>query len=42
MTAVVLFGSFGMFLLMSVPIAVALGLAGLLALIYSGSMPLDF
>jgi C4-dicarboxylate transporter, DctM subunit len=41
-TAVVLFGSFGMLLLLSVPIAVALGLSGLLALIYSGNMPLDF
>lgn len=42
MTAAVLFGSFGTLLLLSVPIGIALGLASLLALIYTGTMPLEF
>ncbi|WP_096199030.1 TRAP transporter large permease [Bacillus sp. FJAT-45350] len=42
MTALVLFGSFAVFLLLSVPIGISLGLATLVSLIYSGSLPLQF
>lgn len=42
MTAGVLFGSFVLFLLVSVPIGIALGLATLVTMIYSGSLPLPF
>ena len=36
----VLFGSFAILLLISVPIGIALGLATLITIFYSGSMPL--
>ncbi|MDT8861477.1 TRAP transporter large permease [Alkalihalobacillus sp. MEB130] len=42
MTTTVLFASFGLFLLLSVPIGIALGLATLVTIVYSGSLPLDF
>ncbi|BAB06390.1 TRAP transporter large permease [Halalkalibacterium halodurans] len=42
MTAAVLFGSFALLLLLSVPIGIALGLATLLAILYSGTIPLEF
>ncbi|MBB6450524.1 C4-dicarboxylate transporter DctM subunit [Geomicrobium halophilum] len=42
MTAGVLFGSFGLLLLLSVPIGIALGVASLIALIYSGTLPVEF
>jgi C4-dicarboxylate transporter, DctM subunit len=42
MTALVLFGSFALLLILSVPIGVALGAASLLAILYSGNLPLDF
>ncbi|MDY7224708.1 TRAP transporter large permease, partial [Halalkalibacterium halodurans] len=42
MTAFVLFGSFALLLLLSVPIGIALGLATLITIIYSGSLPLEF
>ncbi len=42
MTAVVLFVSFALFLLLSVPIGIAIGLSTLVTIIYSGSMPLEF
>jgi C4-dicarboxylate transporter DctM subunit len=42
MTAAVLFGSFALLLLISVPIGISLGVATLLAILYSGKLPLDF
>ncbi|OIJ14043.1 C4-dicarboxylate ABC transporter permease [Anaerobacillus arseniciselenatis] len=42
MTAAVLFGSFALLLLLSVPIGIAIGVATLVTIIYSGSMPLEF
>ncbi|MFB5662301.1 TRAP transporter large permease [Alteribacillus sp. HJP-4] len=42
MTAAVLFGSFAFFLLLSVPIGIALGLATLFSIVYSGSLPVEF
>ncbi|MFC0558819.1 TRAP transporter large permease [Halalkalibacter alkalisediminis] len=42
MTATVLFGSFALLLLLSVPIGISLGVATLLAIMYSGKIPLDF
>ncbi|WP_100399870.1 TRAP transporter large permease [Bacillus sp. FJAT-44742] len=42
MTTLVLFGSFAFFLLLSVPIGIALGLASLIAIIYSGTLPVEF
>ncbi|WP_078427944.1 TRAP transporter large permease [Alkalihalobacterium alkalinitrilicum] len=42
MTAAVLFGSFALFLLLSVPIGIALGLATLVTILFSGSIPLEF
>ncbi|WP_088104457.1 TRAP transporter large permease [Halalkalibacter urbisdiaboli] len=42
MAAAVLFGSFTLFLLLSVPIGIALGFATLVTILYSGSLPLDF
>ncbi|KAA9019523.1 TRAP transporter large permease [Niallia endozanthoxylica] len=38
----VLFGSFAILLLLSVPIGIAIGLATLVTIFYSGSMPLEF
>jgi C4-dicarboxylate transporter, DctM subunit len=42
MTAAVLFGSFAVFLLISVPIGIALGLATLVTIFFSGSLPIPF
>lgn len=42
MVSVVLFSSFAMFLLISIPIGIALGLATLVTIMYSGSLPIDF
>ncbi|MBU8790259.1 TRAP transporter large permease [Oceanobacillus caeni] len=42
MASIVLFGTFGLLLLISVPIGVALILSSLLTLIYSGILPLEF
>ncbi|WP_070120896.1 TRAP transporter large permease [Bacillus marinisedimentorum] len=42
MTAGVLFGSFALFLLLSVPIGISLGLATLVTIYYSGSLPIEF
>ncbi|WP_059103281.1 TRAP transporter large permease [Shouchella shacheensis] len=42
MTAAVLFGSFATLLLISVPIGIALGVASLIALIYSGALPVEY
>ena len=41
-TTAVLFGSFAILLLISVPIGIAIGLATLLTIIYSGGLPLEF
>jgi C4-dicarboxylate transporter DctM subunit len=42
MTATILFGSFALLLLLSVPIGISLGVATFIAIIYSGKLPLDF
>jgi C4-dicarboxylate transporter, DctM subunit len=42
MVAVVLFVSSAIFLLLSVPIGIALGLSSLVTILYSGSLPLEF
>lgn len=42
MTSLVLFGSFALFLLLSVPIGIAIGLATLVTLLYSGLLPVEF
>ncbi|MDE5411807.1 TRAP transporter large permease [Alkalihalobacterium chitinilyticum] len=42
MAAGVLFGSFALFLLLSVPIGIALGLATLVTIVYTGSLPVEF
>ena len=42
MVAAVLFISFAIFLLLSVPIGIALGLSTLVTIVYSGSLPLEF
>ncbi|MFN7250420.1 MAG: TRAP transporter large permease [Anaerobacillus sp.] len=42
MVAAVLFISFALFLLLSVPIGIALGLSTLVTILYSGSLPLEF
>ncbi|UOQ45068.1 TRAP transporter large permease [Halobacillus salinarum] len=42
MTTLVLFGSFAILLLLSVPIGIALGLSTLFTLFYSGGIPLPF
>jgi C4-dicarboxylate transporter DctM subunit len=42
MVSIVLFSSFATFLLISVPIGIALGLATLVTIVYSGSLPIDF
>ena len=42
MTAAVLFGSFALFLLISVPIGIALGLSSIVTILFSGSLPLQF
>lgn len=42
MTTAVLFGSFATLLILSVPIGIAIGVATLITIIYSGSLPLEF
>lgn len=42
MTTTILFGSFGLFLILSVPIGIALGLATLITLLTTGVIPIDF
>jgi C4-dicarboxylate transporter DctM subunit len=42
MTAAVLFGAFALFLFLSVPIGISLGLATLVTIIYAGSLPVEF
>lgn len=42
MTAAVLFGTFALFLLLSVPVGIALGLSTLVTIVYSGSLPIPF
>ncbi|MFA1819981.1 TRAP transporter large permease [Virgibacillus oceani] len=42
MTIAVLFGSFLLFLLLSVPVGIALGIATLVTIVYTGSVPIDF
>lgn len=42
MTSAILFGSFALFVVLSVPIGIALGLATLITLLISGVIPIDF
>ncbi|MFC4323649.1 TRAP transporter large permease [Litchfieldia salsa] len=42
MTAAVLFGSFAILLFLSVPIGISIGLATLITIFYSGSLPVEF
>ncbi|MHA6250777.1 TRAP transporter large permease [Oceanobacillus sp. CAU 1775] len=42
MTIAVLFGSFAIFLLLSVPVGIALGISTVVTIIYSGSVPIEF
>lgn len=42
MTTAVLFGSFALLLFLSVPIGIAIGLATLITIIFSGSLPVEF
>lgn len=42
MTMAVLFGSFALLLLLTVPIGIAIGLSTLVTIIYAGSLPVDF
>lgn len=42
MTTAILFGSFVLFLMLSVPIGISLGLATLITLVISGALPVDF
>ncbi|GAE33737.1 TRAP-type C4-dicarboxylate transport system [Halalkalibacter akibai JCM 9157] len=42
MTTAVLFGSFAILLFLSVPIGISIGLSTLIAIMYSGSLPLEF
>lgn len=42
MTAILLFGSFALFSLLTIPIGIALGLATLVAILYSGLLPISF
>jgi C4-dicarboxylate transporter DctM subunit len=42
MTAAVLFGSFAILLFLSVPIGISIGLATLITIFYSGSLPIEF
>lgn len=42
MTATLLFGSFALFLLLSVPIGIALGLATVITILITGVIPIDF
>lgn len=42
MTTAVLFGSFALLLFLSVPIGISIGLATLITIFYSGSLPIEF
>lgn len=42
MTVAVLFGSFALLLILTVPIGISIGLATLITIVYSGSLPLEF
>ena len=42
MTTAVLFGSFALLLILSVPIGIAIGLATLVTILFAGNMPLEF
>lgn len=42
MTSIVLFGAFAILLLLSVPIGIALGLATMVTIFYSGTIPVEF
>jgi len=42
MTSAVLFGGFGLLMLVGIPIGIALAVASLVALIYSGTLPVEF
>lgn len=42
MTVAVLFGSFALLLLLTVPIGISIGLATLITILYSGSLPIEF
>ncbi len=42
MATLVLFGSFALFLLLTVPIGISIGLATLVTILYTGSMPMEF
>ncbi|GGF29890.1 hypothetical protein GCM10010954_31260 [Halobacillus andaensis] len=42
MTTIVLFGSFALLLLLSVPIGIAIGVSTLLTIVYSGTIPIEF
>lgn len=42
MTTAVLFGSFAILLFLTVPIGISIGLATLITILYSGSLPLEF
>lgn len=42
MTIAVLFGSFALLLLISVPVGIALGISTLITILYSGSVPIEF
>jgi C4-dicarboxylate transporter DctM subunit len=42
MTAAILFGAFALFLLLSVPIGISLGLATLVTIMFAGSLPVEF
>ncbi|KHF38741.1 TRAP transporter large permease [Halalkalibacter okhensis] len=42
MTALILFGAFAVLLFLSVPIGIALGIATLITIMFSGSLPVDF
>ncbi|MGI8385161.1 TRAP transporter large permease [Robertmurraya sp. P23] len=42
MTALVLFGSLALFLILTVPIGISIGLSTLVTILYTGSMPLEY
>ena len=42
MTTAVLFGSFALLLILSVPIGIAIGLSTLVTILFAGNMPLEF
>ncbi len=42
MSAIIMFGSFGLLLVLSVPIGIALALSSIATLLYAQDMPLEF